>query len=234
MNGTAVCWGNGLLGNGSAATSAAPVPVSNLTGIQSIAAGRTVSCALKTDGTVWCWGSNTNGELGQGTIDSTQALVPVQVTGLTNARAIACARSYACAVKTDGTVWCWGDNTYNALGVTGPNRGAPVQSAVITTATNVALGANHTCVLLGATQEVWCWGANSSGESGAIAGGFMAAAQRVVSVQNVVALGLNSGASHSCVVGADGLLKCWGLNSSGALGASSLNSPVPTPVAGIP
>jgi hypothetical protein len=69
--------------------------------------------ALKSDGTVWCWGLNSNGQLGDGT--KTDRNIPVQVSGLTGITAIAAGFNHSLALKSDGTVWAWGDNTYGQL-----------------------------------------------------------------------------------------------------------------------
>ena len=85
-----------------------------------VAGGSSHSLALKNDGTVWAWGNNTNGQLGDNS--ETQRLVPVKVAGqggsgdLTNVKAIAAGSSHSLALKNDGTVWAWGNNMYGQLG----------------------------------------------------------------------------------------------------------------------
>ncbi|MFP2913744.1 RCC1 domain-containing protein, partial [Pyxidicoccus sp. 3LFB2] len=92
-----------------------------------VAAGYHHTLALKTDGTVWAWGNNTDGQLGDGT--NTPRSTPVQVQGLTGVVAIAANDFDTLALKADGTVWAWGNNSYGQLGDgTAPNdRSTPVQ-----------------------------------------------------------------------------------------------------------
>ena len=91
-----------------------PVPVSGLTGVVAIAAGGYHSLALKSDGTVWAWGCNDCGQLGDGS--TTNRLTPVPVSGLTGVVAIAGGDYHSLALKSDGTVWAWGYNGYGQLG----------------------------------------------------------------------------------------------------------------------
>ena len=113
-DGTVWAWGansNGQLGNNSTTDSHVPVQVTGLTGIvTAVAAGYSDTLALKSDGTVWAWGSNSHGQLGNNS--TTDSHVPVQVTGLTGVTAVA--EGYATttvALKSDGTVWAWGYNS---------------------------------------------------------------------------------------------------------------------------
>ena len=136
-NGTVWAWGNngnGQLGNGTTNQSPIPVQVSPLTGtVTAVAAGYYHSLALKSDGTVWAWGNNGNGQLGDGT--TTQRLSPIQVTALTGTViAIACGQFHSLAIKSDGSVWAWGNNGNGQLGdgTSGTNRLTPVQVTVLT------------------------------------------------------------------------------------------------------
>jgi alpha-tubulin suppressor-like RCC1 family protein len=77
-----------------------------MTGVSKLAPGYDSVCAIKTDGTVWCWGSNSDGQVGDGSY--TTQLVPVQLPGLTNVKDIAAGGGHVCVVKMDGSVACWG------------------------------------------------------------------------------------------------------------------------------
>ncbi|GFO65017.1 RCC1 domain-containing protein [Geomonas paludis] len=127
-DGTVWTWGlgsSGQLGTGSTATSKTPVKIPTLSGVVAVATGDYHTLALKSDGTVWVWGYSFSGTLGDGTT-VTQRNTPVQVTGLSGVVRIAAGGSHSYAVKSDGTVWGWGDNTRGSLGDgAGERRYAP-------------------------------------------------------------------------------------------------------------
>ncbi len=121
--------GFGELGDGSAIYfNATPAQVSGLTGVTAVAAGSFHSIALKNDGTVWVWGGNPDGQVGNGTSDPYNR-TPVQVSGLTSVTVIAAGSQHNLALKSDGTVWAWGENSSGQLGIgiTGNSINAPVQ-----------------------------------------------------------------------------------------------------------
>jgi alpha-tubulin suppressor-like RCC1 family protein len=129
-DGTVWAWGDngsGQLGNDSQNGSSTPTQIAGLSGVMAISANSQYSVALKSDGTVWVWGDNRYGQLGDGTTTglgegtSTGTRVPTQVPGLTDIVAIvaggtAGVGSHVVAVKSDGTVWAWGENLYGQLG----------------------------------------------------------------------------------------------------------------------
>ncbi len=122
-DGTVWAWGNndaGQLGDGTTTRARAPARVKDSTdpsgyliGVTALAAGRDHTVALKNDGTVWAWGGNYYGQLGDGTISS---LTPLQVAGQSGVISIAAGFYHTVALKNDGTVWAWGDNKYGQLG----------------------------------------------------------------------------------------------------------------------
>src|SRR6185312_1603769 len=117
-DGTVWGWGtdySGELGDGGSNTNRpSPVRTLNLTNVVAIANGWIHGLAVKSDGTVWTWGRNVNGQLGDGTFTNRSA--PVQVSGLTAATAAAGGENHSLALKSDGTVWAWGDNSRGELG----------------------------------------------------------------------------------------------------------------------
>ena len=115
--------------------------VSGLTDVAHIAGGRDMSYAVKTDGTVWSWGLNTDGELGDGT--TTMRTRPVRVGTLTGIAEVVGGRDHGLALGTDGTVWAWGDNAYGELGLgTGPDRPNPAHVTGLTGVTQLTAGAS--------------------------------------------------------------------------------------------
>ena len=91
------------------------MPVPGLTGVIQVAVGDNDSFALRSDGTVWAWGANDTGQLGDGT--ATQRVVPTQVPGVTGIKAIAAGRTTTFAIRADGSVLAWGDNAHGLLGI---------------------------------------------------------------------------------------------------------------------
>src|SRR5919199_510546 len=117
----------GQLGDGTYTHRNTPVGVSNLRGIQTLAAGECHSLALMEDGTVWAWGANSYGQLGNEAAGYGSS-TPVQVSNLSGVKAIAASDEHNLALKEDGTVWAWGKNNYGQLGDgTTTNRNTPVQ-----------------------------------------------------------------------------------------------------------
>src|SRR6185503_7429522 len=114
------------------------------------------SLALKSDGTVWAWGTGDSGQLGDGNFYTTGnhgVATPVQVSGLTSVTAIAAGQDHSLALKSDGTVWAWGAGDSGQLGdgnfYTTGNHGVatPVQVSGLTTVTAIAVGDSHSLAL---------------------------------------------------------------------------------------
>ncbi|MCL5023752.1 MAG: RCC1 repeat-containing protein, partial [Nitrospirae bacterium] len=172
VDGTVWIWGRnnkGQLGNGTTTDSNIPVQVSGFTGVEKIAAGQNYTVALKSDGTVWSWGYNADGQLGNGT--HTDSNIPVQVTvaenvPLENVIGIAAGVYHTVAVKSDGTVWTWGNNLYGQLGNgTYDNSAVPVQVSSLNAAVAVAAGQDHSAALKN-DGTVMTWGDNTFGQLG--------------------------------------------------------------------
>lgn len=211
-----------------------------------VAAGAAHSCARVQDGTVRCWGSNGNGQLGDGTV--TASTRPVTVTGLTRVSSVAAGTSFSCAVVTFGLsakVRCWGANDNGQLGDgTLTQRTTSVQVMVSSTSplsgvSRVVTGNNFACAVVspGATGKVYCWGANTYGQLG---DGTVTRRTRAVPVKanstteltGVTAV--SAGHSSACAVLVSGTVRCWGLNDVGQLGnATTTNSAYPVAVVDI-
>ena len=153
-DGTVWAWGynaKGQLGDGTTTGSYTPVQVTGLSGVTAIAAGWGHSLALKSDGTAWAWGFNNQGQLGVGTSGSgSDRYTPVQVTGLSGATAIAAGYLHSLAIKSDRTLWAWGENFNGQLGDgTTTERHTPVQVTGLTGVTAIAggVGSEHSLAL---------------------------------------------------------------------------------------
>lgn len=223
-SGGARCWGYnyyGQVGNGNYQDQFRPVTVRRLTErVLQIALGQHHSCALLLGGSVKCWGRGLSGELGNGT--NSDSLWPVQVTGLTRGvkQITASHQGSMCALLKDGSVKCWGSNSFGQLG-TGTLQYSYVPKSVIGLAepvTALAMGANHTCAAL-LNGGAMCWGINRDGELG---NGKWVNSTVPVRVSNltetVVAIAAGDYNSHTCVLTNTGAAKCWGHNEQGQLG----------------
>ena len=182
-------------------------PVPGLSGRPAqLALSRDFACARMPDQSVWCWGTNTRGQLGQGDVNARAQAVRVP---LPPTQQIAVGTAHACAATSDG-LWCWGSNAYAALGDgTSVDRPAPVRSQFA--GTLIAAGEGHTCAYASG-GELRCWGNNSVGQvsgqhSGTLPGG--ASPLGAAAIRE-----LSAGLSHTCAVlqlsaGATET-RCWG------------------------
>ena len=225
-DGTVWAWGkgsSGQLGNGTTtATQSTPVQVSTLTGVTDIATGPTATYAVKSDGTVWAWGSGGAGQLGNGA--KLNATSPVQVSGLTGMTEVAGAYQAGYALKSDGTVWAWGAGAAGQLGngTTTAIQTTPVQVSGLTNVTDIAAGFAN-AYALNADGTVSAWGAGASGANG---NGSLANATSPVDV---------SGLTHvTQIAGGDGQgyaldnnqqVWSWGLNTTASLGLGVVRAP---------
>ena len=172
------------------------------------------TCAVKSDGTLWCWGYNGNAQLGDGT--TSPRYTPAQVGVLDTWASVSVGHTHTCAVRQDGTAWCWGNNAYGQLGdATIVNRTTPVQAGSDADWVALSAGKSFTCGRR-TDQSVWCWGLGTSGQLG---DGLGASSSLPVQEASASAwTSLSVGEAHACGVRADGTGWCWGNNGSGRLG----------------
>lgn len=138
--------------------------VSFASGKPKVAAGWIHNTALKSDGSVWAWGNNDKGQLGDET--KTDRKKRKKINKLTDVTDIACGWRHTVNLKSDGTVWSWGDNTNGQLGDgTTTNSNTPVQVNVLSNVTAIACGGFYT-VALRSDGTVWAWGENINGQLG--------------------------------------------------------------------
>jgi len=231
---TVWAWGlnfDGRLGDGTIDRGRlSPAPVPGLSRMRAIAAGRDHSLALGADGTVWAWGANGYGQLGDGT--TTTRPTPQPVPGLGEIRAIAAGSVHSLAVAADGTVWAWGANGYGQLGDgTTMNRQVPVQVAGLTGIRSVAAGEGHSFALAD-DGAVWAWGNNDDHQLGDGTRIRRTTPVQVHGLGGVHAIAASN--RHSLALLDCGQVWAWGDNRHGQLGDGlSLDRPVPVPVPGL-
>ncbi len=222
-DGTVWAWGSawgGQLGDGTTPyetpeDKTTPVQVLNLSKIIAISIGNGYSLALKRDGTVWAWGLNSDGQIGDGTTELFK-INPVQVFGLNEVIAISAGEGHALALKRDGTVWAWGKNDVGELGDGGTTeRNTPVQVLTLTGVKAISANFGHSMALKN-DGTIWVWGLNDSGQLGDGTVTNSSEAKKVTGLEGIIAIA--SGAQHSMAVQNDGTVWTWGSNSEGELG----------------
>jgi alpha-tubulin suppressor-like RCC1 family protein len=262
-SGAVQCWGRnnaGQVGDSPPLPEAVttPVPVPGITAT-AITSGGYHTCALLGDRSVRCWGGNNLGQLGNGTSDpppppgvdpeAPRSSNPVRgpqdpmaVSGINSAVAISAGGLFTCALLQDGTIRCWGDNTYGQLGDGAAIPPRPTRSFSSTPVTVIGLttpavaidaGNFHMCAVFQG-GEVRCWGRNDDGRlgngtsgqsSGAADSSTPTTVPATPAVPDFAAAALGPGAEHVCAVLADGRVSCWGDNNWGQLGNETPENP---------
>lgn len=215
-DGTVWCWDG-----------AQPEMKAGLIDIALIEGGYSSFCAVTKEGAVFCWGSNASGQLGAGDLDDHEGVVAVAGLG-GPAKDLSIGHAFACALKDDNTVWCWGDNemgqieaspTWNSCidATTDATILEPRQIAGLADVVQISTGHQHTCALK-KDGAVTCWG-YEIGATGATGFGVplsMCNELKQVSKLSGVRI-IDAGSYHTCAIGLNGKVVCWGDNGLGQM-----------------
>jgi alpha-tubulin suppressor-like RCC1 family protein len=225
------CWGddgNSQLADGASGSHATPT-LTSYTNVAAAAAGAGHLCVLSAAGGITCSGDHAWGQLGDGN-RTTQPTPPPAIPGLSEVTSIAAGGAHSCAIRNDGTAWCWGRNDFGQLGDGSlSDRSRPTRVEGIDHAIAIATGVDYSCAVL-AARTAMCWGHNNSDQLGAKVGSFSAVPAPVMDgdvelsgITQLVAAG-----AHICAL-IDGQVKCWGYNAYGQTGVSPEDGNVPSP-----
>ncbi len=230
-DGAVRCWGRNsysALGQPGSANVVEPTLVADMPGkAVQVTLGEFVGCARLEDGKVVCWGNNSIGTLGNGTISNTTVIKPEPVQGLTDAIDVACGQGHCCAVRKTGALVCWGNNGNGQLGDgSKKNSGAPVQVYNIAGVAQVDAALHSTCAVLG-DGTVRCWGQNNLGQLGTGDTFDSTVPMKVDGLDKVAQVAL--GSMTACAGLQTGEVRCWGLNTASRLGLGHGTSPVLKP-----
>ena len=239
-DGTLWAWGNntkGQLGAGATTNSVTPLQIGLGNTFKAISAGFGHSLALKKDGTLWAWGDNSFGQLGNNSTASSS--VPIQIGSDNDTyTAISAGLNFSLAVKSNGTLWAWGDNSFGQLGIGDDNTKlstVPIQVGTDNDYTAISAGTAH-ALALKANHSLWAWGDNTYGElgDGCYIDGINK--QTVCAIRNDKTINSNipelidsgipygaiaAGYFYSLAIKDDGTLMAWGNNSHSDLGTGS-------------
>jgi alpha-tubulin suppressor-like RCC1 family protein len=240
-DGTVWGWGNNgrtQLGDGTSANRSTPTRVrdpEDATGVKplgnvaAVSAGFSHALALRSDGTVWAWGYNDHGQIGDGSTASVVRFIPVKVPTLSHVVAVSAGRNHSLALSSGGTVWAWGGNADGQLGIgSTASSSSPVQVPNLEGVVAVVAG-QVSSLALKADGTVWAWGNNAFGQlgNGQQPVGSSTPVQ-VTGIDRVVAL---DSQSHTILaLRADGALWGWGNNQTGQLGTGTPSYSAVSPV----
>ncbi len=179
-------------------------------------AGQGHTCGIRAPGNLWCWGRNSGGELGIGTLDPGQIRVPLRVGAETDWFDVRIGQSTSCALRQTGSLYCWGDNTEGSLGLGDTNqRNAPTRVGTFDDWVEITVDTFHSC---GVRKDgsLHCWGRNLEGQLG-----LGDQADRMVPTRVDAATdwsAVHAGRFHTCALKRDGSVFCTGQNDEGQLG----------------
>ena len=223
------CWGQndaGQLGDGSGdpvQNSPTPVALGTNRRAKAITAGRAHTCAILDDDTLWCWGKNGVGQLGDKSNDDRNTPVPIDLGEGRSVRTVVSRENHTCAILDNYTLKCWGENGDGELGdqKTADNHTPTLVELGDAKVLKVTVGNGFSCTQTG-NYALRCWGTNNFGE---LADGTNNPRNTLDTTSNLppgrAILSIQSGYNHTCVRLEDGSLLCWGNNNHGKLGVTN-------------
>lgn len=230
-----------LVGEGAPVAGAAPAPSRADTeggaDWAQVSSGYYHTCGVRTTGRLYCWGQGTRGQLGTGGTGNTS--VPTEVSGAaTNWKSVSAGSAWTCAIRTNGTLWCFGRDDFGQLG-NGPGGGdvlTPVQVGTATDWKSVSAGLGETTCGRRANKRVYCWGRDNNGQVGNGPAGSSNVERPTVVGTNADWTMVSTGGYHTCGRRSNGRVYCWGDDQDGAVGdgggAPGTDRSSPTQVAG--
>src|SRR2546423_6901788 len=181
-----------------------------------VSAGHDHTCGVTTDNRAYCWGDNSEGQLGDGT--TTGRLTPKAVAGGLRFRQISAGFDTSCGLTTEYRAYCWGNDQLGQVGDGSTIRRRLTPVPVATGRRFVLVGTNfeHSCGVSYTERRAYCWGSNTEGELG---DGTRISRTRPVAVSGSLTLHeVSLGYEHTCVLTTNKLVYCWGNNGAGELG----------------
>jgi alpha-tubulin suppressor-like RCC1 family protein len=221
-SGSLYCWGNGASGQlGLGDFDDRNTPKKVVTTIKdwaSVDASGSHVCARRAAGSIYCWGNNGSGELGQGAGNPDDRSTPGKVGTSTSWKSVSTGGAATCALHENAAIYCWGSNGQGHLGIGNVgDKSSPTKIPAPTKWTSVSVGQLHTCARH-ATGSLYCWGYNNDGQLGTGGGGFSSKYTPQKVGTSTSWTGVTAGSSHTCAKHSSGSLYCWGLGTGGRLG----------------
>lgn len=221
-DGRLLCWGQNFEGQLGRADpypgedGLSPAPVASASRFREVSAGQGHTCAIATDGGLWCWGRNTSGELGLGPGAPIQVRTPTRVGSDTDWARVACGQGHTCGVREDGTLWCWGDDFAGQVGIAlGTRFLEPTRVGSDVGWASVSTYVFQTCGVR-TDGTLWCWGRNVEGQLGTGDTRDRGEPTRVDDRDDWARV--SAGWFHTCAQRRDGSVWCTGENGDGRIG----------------